>query len=100
MRGVCCRYGSTPSLSAASLPPSNRRIDRCQDNARVIVTGAFCEQPPLGLVRTLELAGCYIVWDDMSIGRRWLQADVSLEGDPIESLPMRFASQHHHRGQI
>lgn len=68
-----------------------KQADRpMRDNARVIVTGAFCEQPPLGLVRTLELAGCYIVWDDMSIGRRWLQADVSLEGDPIESLSDAF----------
>jgi len=61
-----------------------------RDNARVLLTGAFCEQPPLGLIRTLEMAGCYIVWDDMSIGRRWLEQDVSLAGDPIEALSDAF----------
>lgn len=61
-----------------------------RDNARVVISGAFCEQPPLGLIRTLELAGCYIVWDDMSLGRRWFEADVSLEGDPIEALSDAF----------
>ncbi len=34
------------------------------DQARVLLTGPFCEQPPLGLIKTLERAGCYIVDDD------------------------------------
>ena len=28
-----------------------------RDNARVILTGPFCEQPPLGLIKTIERAG-------------------------------------------
>ena len=31
-----------------------------RDNARVATIGSFCEQPPLGLIKTLEMAGCYI----------------------------------------
>lgn len=61
-----------------------------RDNARVVVSGAFCEQPPLGLIRTLEMAGCYIVWDDMSLGRRWIEKDIPVSGDPIESLSDAF----------
>ena len=40
------------------------RERRPMDQARVLLTGSFCEQPPLGLIKTLERAGCYIVDDD------------------------------------
>ena len=61
-----------------------------RDYTRVIVTGAFCEQPPLGLIRTLERAGCYIVWDDMTLGARWITADIASDGDPLEALARAF----------
>ena len=61
-----------------------------RDNARVVVTGAFCEQPPLELIKTLELAGCYVVADDMALGRRWPEGDVATEGDPIAALATAF----------
>ncbi len=60
------------------------------DNIRVVLEGAFCEQPPLGLIRTLERAGCYIVDDDFVLCSRWLLKDVSLDGDPIEALVTAF----------
>ena len=45
-----------------------RRAPRPQrDNARVVLTGSFCEQPPLGLIKTIERAGCYIVDDDFML---------------------------------
>jgi benzoyl-CoA reductase subunit C len=56
------------------------------DNARVVVTGAFCEQPPLALIRTLERAGCYVVDDDLLPVFRWLGSSVRDRGDPIEAL--------------
>ena len=31
------------------------------DNIRVVVSGSFCEQPPIGLIKSIELAGCYIL---------------------------------------
>jgi benzoyl-CoA reductase subunit C len=61
-----------------------------RDNSRVVVVGAFCEQPPLGLIKTLEMAGCYIVWDDFTLGLRWLEQDVSTEGDPMHALSQAF----------
>ena len=63
---------------------------RPRDNSRVIVVGAFCEQPPLGLIKTIERAGCYIVDDDFLLGNRFLTADVSTEGDPIRALADAF----------
>ncbi|MGA7616479.1 MAG: benzoyl-CoA reductase subunit C [Thermoanaerobaculia bacterium] len=57
-----------------------------QDLSRVVVVGTFCEQPPHGLLVTLERAGCWVVNDDLLLGLRWLTSDVSTEGDLIESL--------------
>jgi benzoyl-CoA reductase subunit C len=59
---------------------------REQDRSRVVLAGMFCEQPPYGLVLTLERAGCHVVDDDFLIGLRWLQADVPLDGDPLTNL--------------
>jgi benzoyl-CoA reductase subunit C len=66
-------------------------LDRRElDNVRVVVTGTFCEQPPVALLRTLERAGCDIVDDDLILGSRWITRDVSLEGDPLEALAEGF----------
>ena len=56
------------------------------DNARVVVSGSFCEQPPLALVRTLERSGCYVVEDDYMMVTRWLGSEVPTDGDALHSL--------------
>jgi benzoyl-CoA reductase subunit C len=61
-----------------------------RDNCRVVVTGMFCEQPPLGLIKSIEMAGCYIVDDDFMLITRWLLQDVPLEGDPLRNLSEEF----------
>jgi len=61
-----------------------------KDNAKVVVTGMFCEQPPLNLIKSLELSGCYVVDDDFMLVSRWLIGDVPLEGDPIHNLAQAF----------
>ena len=60
------------------------------DQARVLLTGSFCEQPPLGLIRTLERAGCYIVDDDFVQITRWIRSDIPTDGDPLERLVLAF----------
>lgn len=60
------------------------------DQARVVLTGSFCEQPPLGLIKTLERAGCYIVDDDFVQIHRFIRDDVPVEGDPLENLVVAF----------
>jgi len=57
-----------------------------RDNCRIVINGAFCEQPPLNLIRSIEMAGCYIVDDDYMLINRWLLKDVPLAGDPIRNL--------------
>jgi benzoyl-CoA reductase subunit C len=61
-----------------------------RDNCRIVLTGTFCEQPPLNLIKSLELSGCYVVDDDLLLITRWLTDDVSIEGDPLDSLSRAF----------
>jgi benzoyl-CoA reductase subunit C len=65
-----------------------RRPARLVDNARVIVVGSFCEQPPLDLIRTLERSGCDIVEDDFQLGLRMIEGPIDLPSgeDPLEAL--------------
>ncbi|HET8744209.1 MAG TPA: benzoyl-CoA reductase subunit C [Ramlibacter sp.] len=61
-----------------------------RDNARVVVTGSFCEQPPLSLIKSLEMAGCYVVDDDYMLVTRWLLDEVPSDGDPLQELAKAF----------
>ena len=61
-----------------------------RDNCRVVINGLFCEQPPLGLLKSIEMAGCYVVDDDFMLVARWLLHDVPIEGDPLEALSKAF----------
>lgn len=68
-----------------------QRSDRpMRDNCRIVLTGGFCEQPPLGLIKSIEMAGCYIVDDDFMLVTRWLLDDVPTEGDPLDNLSQAF----------
>ena len=57
-----------------------------RDNIRIVLTGAFCEQPPLGLIRALENSGCNIVDDDWMLGARYMLEDIPVTGDPVQAL--------------
>jgi benzoyl-CoA reductase subunit C len=64
------------------------------DQARVLLAGSFCEQPPLGLILTLERAGCYIVDDDFVQVHRWIRGDVRVDGnDPLQALVDAYLTQ-------
>jgi benzoyl-CoA reductase subunit C len=60
-----------------------------QDRIRIVFEGAFCEQPPLDLVRTIGRS-CYIVDDDFLIGMRWLLEDVPAGEDPLLDLAFAY----------
>lgn len=67
------------------LPMILARSTKKQDKIRVVLEGAFCEQPPLDLLRT-GTQYCYIVDDDLLIGMRWILEDVPLEEDLLYNL--------------
>ncbi len=69
------------------------RDARHRDRLRVVIEGAFCEQPPLGLLEVLEETGCYVVEDDLMLGWRWFTSDVASDGDPFERLGWAYVNQ-------
>ena len=76
-------------LSAVRADDSRQPMDQ----SRVLLTGSFCEQPPLGLIKTLERSGCYIVDDDFVQLWRWIPDDIPTDGDPLEALVSAFLEQ-------
>ena len=72
-------------LAAAAQVQRPRR-----DNARVVINGSFCEQPPLSLIKSIEMSGCYIVDDDFMLVTRWLMDQVPTDGDPLLELSKAF----------
>jgi len=72
-------------------PLETDRRDR--DQSRVVLVGMFCEQPPLGLLLTLERAGCWVVDDDLFLGMRWITGEISCTGDPMQALVEAFLTK-------
>ena len=73
-----------------SLATCEARDRPLRDNCRIVLQGTFCEQPPLSLIKAIELSGCYIVDDDFMLVTRWLLDDVAVDGDPIANLSRAF----------
>ena len=77
---------STPLFEEYLALATHDESRRPQDQARVLVTGSFCEQPPLALIKTLERSGCYIVDDDFVQVHRFIGGDIPADGDPLQRL--------------
>ena len=59
-----------------------------------MVSGAFCEQPALGLIRAVEEAGCYVVDDDYMLGSRMILGDIDTKTDnPLEAIALAYIKQ-------
>lgn len=69
------------ALEQVSTRPAKKR-----DSIRVVVEGAFCEQPPIEVIGLLEEAGCDIVEDDLALAQRWFTSDVPVKSDPVRAL--------------
>ncbi|MFQ6610638.1 MAG: 2-hydroxyacyl-CoA dehydratase [Fidelibacterota bacterium] len=72
-----------------------------EDKIRIVVSGAFCEQPPLGLIKTIENAGCYIVDDDFQLGQKWLKKEIADDtDDPIGALVDAYLNDSIHSSAV
>ncbi|MCB0480053.1 MAG: benzoyl-CoA reductase subunit C [Flavobacteriales bacterium] len=72
-----------------------------QDKIKVVISGAFCEQPALGLIRAIEEAGCYVVDDDYMLGSRMILGDVDATTDhPLESIAISYIKQSQYSSSI
>ena len=89
---ACSRPRSTKQLVREFLAAARERAPRVYDNVRVLVRGSFCEQPPLGLIKTLEAAGCDIVDDDFQLGLRYIDGDIECgpNDDPMVAITTAF----------
>ena len=80
----------TEMMRSYEVQVSTDESRRPMDQARVLLTGSFCEHPPTGLIKTLERSGCYIVDDDFVQVHRWMRGDIETEGDPLQNLVNAF----------
>jgi len=71
---------------------------RPKDRIRVVLEGSFCELPPVGLIETLEEAGCYILDDDFLRGWRWFTEDVPLQENPLAALAESYSERAYYSG--
>ncbi|MCK6640284.1 MAG: 2-hydroxyacyl-CoA dehydratase [Bacteroidia bacterium] len=72
-----------------------------QDKVKVVISGAFCEQPAVGLIKAIEEAGCYVVDDDYQLGSRMITGDIDTTSDrPLEALANAFLKQSQYSSSI
>jgi len=81
------------SLLEEALDQLAQRQGKPRDSIRVVVEGAFCEQPPLDLIKLVEDAGCYLVDDDFVIGQSWFVEDVPRDADPVYALAESYVNR-------
>jgi benzoyl-CoA reductase subunit C len=78
-----------PLLEALVGAVRTRRVHP-RDSVKVVIEGAFCEQPPIELLEAIEAAGCQVKDDDMVIGWRLFPGDVPVNGDPLAGLAQAY----------
>lgn len=72
-----------------------------QDKVKVVISGAFCEQPAIGLIRAVEDAGCYVVDDDYMLGSRMIIGDIPDDtGAPLEAIANAYIRQSRYSSSI
>ncbi|OGQ17119.1 MAG: benzoyl-CoA reductase subunit C [Deltaproteobacteria bacterium RBG_16_71_12] len=69
---------------------ADMRTGQPKDNVRVVLVGSFCEQPPFGLIKSLERAGCDIISDDLQLGLDYLEGMIDEAGSPLDALVAAF----------
>ncbi|MBI2259383.1 MAG: benzoyl-CoA reductase subunit C [Flavobacteriia bacterium] len=79
----------------------DQEIGKPQDKIKVVISGAFCEQPAIGLIRAIEEAGCYVVDDDYQLGSRMIIGDIDDKTDnPLEALSNAYIKQSQYSSSI
>ncbi|HQQ94286.1 MAG TPA: 2-hydroxyacyl-CoA dehydratase [Bacteroidia bacterium] len=72
-----------------------------QDKIKVVISGAFCEQPAIGLIKAIEEAGCYVVDDDYMLGSRMILGDIAATSqNPLEAIANAYIKQSQYSSSI
>ncbi|MCB9561981.1 MAG: 2-hydroxyacyl-CoA dehydratase [Kofleriaceae bacterium] len=74
------------ALVTAYVTAARGRGRRAEDRIRVCLVGAFCEQPPVALLRAAERAGCYVVDDDLTLSHESSPTAPRRDGEPMASI--------------
>ncbi|MCC7331328.1 MAG: benzoyl-CoA reductase subunit C [Flavobacteriales bacterium] len=78
-----------------------QNIGSPQDKVKVVVSGAFCEQPAVGLIKAIEEAGCYVVDDDYMLGSRMILGDIDATSNkPLEAISNAYIKQSQYSSSI
>ncbi|MCO6495765.1 MAG: benzoyl-CoA reductase subunit C [Bacteroidetes bacterium] len=76
-------------------------VGQRQDKVKVVLSGAFCEQPSVGLIRSVEDAGCYIVDDDLQLGSRMVIGDIDATSEePLAAIAHAYIFQSRYSSSI
>lgn len=76
-------------------------VGQRQDKVKVVLSGAFCEQPSVGLIRSVEEAGCYIVDDDLQLGSRMIIGDIDAHtNEPLAAIAHAYIYQSRYSSSI
>ncbi|MCE9538147.1 MAG: benzoyl-CoA reductase subunit C, partial [Bacteroidetes bacterium] len=79
----------------------DQNIGTPQDKVKVVISGAFCEQPAIGLIKAIEEAGCYVVDDDYMLGSRMILGDIdSKSNNPLEAISNSYINQSQYSSSI
>jgi len=79
-------------LLETALPLLAARETPASDRIRVVLTGCFCEQPPMAMLDVIARS-CHVVADDLLLGLRWLTGDVAPGGNPLAALARAYLEQ-------
>ena len=78
-----------------------QNVGEPQDKIKVVVSGAFCEQPSVGLIKSIEDAGCYVVDDDYMLGSRMIVGDIdATTNNPLEAIAKAYIHQSQYSSSI
>jgi benzoyl-CoA reductase subunit C len=72
-----------------------------QDKIKIVVSGSFCEQPSIGLIRAIEEAGCYVVDDDFMLGSRMILGDIDANTQkPLDAIANAYINQSQYSSSV
>lgn len=88
--GYCMPPEEHNAILQIAIEAVPKRKIKKRDSIRIILEGSFCETPPIELLRLLDESGCAVVDDDLLLGRRWVEGDIPMNGNPVRALAENY----------
>ncbi len=76
-------------------------IGEPMDKIKIVISGSFCEQPAIGLIKSIEMAGCYVIDDDFMLGSRMILGDIDTStNNPLEAIADAYITKSQYSSSI